>query len=70
MISAGVVRREPYRETGQREHHEYRLTDKGRDLVPVVVALMQWGDRWEADPEGPPSLDRALAPGRHVRPSA
>jgi hypothetical protein len=47
------MQRVPYREPGQRERHEYRLTDKGLDLLPAVVALMQWGDRWEADPDGP-----------------
>jgi DNA-binding HxlR family transcriptional regulator len=28
------------------DRHIYVLTDKGRDLLPVLVALMQWGDRW------------------------
>ncbi len=32
----------------------YRLTDKGRDLFPIVIALMQWGDRHAPAPEGPP----------------
>lgn len=54
LTEAGVMERVPYREPGQRERHEYRLTEKGRDLLPAVVALMQWGDRWEADPDGPP----------------
>ena len=40
-------------ETNERE--EYRLTEKGLDLYPVIVALMQWGDRWSAS-EGPPLL--------------
>lgn len=31
----------------------YRLTAKGFDLAPVVVALTAWGDRWDA-PDGPP----------------
>jgi DNA-binding HxlR family transcriptional regulator len=56
LVDAGVMRRVPYREQGHRERHEYRLTDKGLDLLPAVVALMQWGDRWEADPAGPPVL--------------
>jgi DNA-binding HxlR family transcriptional regulator len=34
-------------------HHDYLLTDKGRDLQPVIVALTHWGDRWAA-PDGPP----------------
>ena len=33
--------------------HDYRLTDKGRDLWAVLTALREWGDRWEAD-DGPP----------------
>ena len=54
LVDAGVMHRVPYQETGQRERHEYRLTDKGLDLLPAVVALMRWGDRWEADAAGPP----------------
>ncbi|MHB1326579.1 MAG: winged helix-turn-helix transcriptional regulator [Gemmatimonadales bacterium] len=34
---------------------EYRLTDKGLDLKPVIVALTEWGDRWAA-PDGPPII--------------
>ncbi len=33
--------------------HDYRLTDKGRDLWPVLTAMRQWGDRYVA-PSGPP----------------
>ena len=40
---------------GQRTRQRYRLTDKGADLLPVLVALMQWGDRW---------LDERRRPGR------
>jgi len=54
LVEGGVLQRLPYREPGQRERHEYHLTDKGLDLLPAVIALMQWGDRWEADPDGPP----------------
>ena len=35
---------------------QYRLTEKGRDLYPVTLALMKWGDRWLADESGPPLL--------------
>jgi hypothetical protein len=31
----------------------YRLTDQGAELLPVLVALMQWGDRW-LQPDGAP----------------
>ena len=35
--------------------HEYRLTDKGRDLWHVLTAMRQWGDKWAA-PDGPPLI--------------
>lgn len=54
LVGAGVLERVPYREPGRRERLEYRLSEKGADLQPVLVALMQWGDRHLADPEGPP----------------
>lgn len=53
LLQAGLLRREPYREPGARERHEYRLTDKGLDLYPVLVALMRWGDTYLADAQGP-----------------
>jgi len=54
LTTAELLSRVPYREAGQRERHEYRLTAKGLDLITAVIALMQWGDRWQADPDGPP----------------
>ncbi|MFI6265481.1 winged helix-turn-helix transcriptional regulator [Micromonospora sp. NPDC051006] len=54
LVEQGVLRREPYREPGSRVRHEYRLTDKGLDLWPVLVAVLGWGDRYLADPEGSP----------------
>src|SRR5215469_1863665 len=56
-VAAGLLQREPYQEPGQRTRMAYRLTDKGAELLPVVVALMQWGDRWLA-PDGPPVVLR------------
>ena len=55
LVAQGILRRDPYREPGQRQRHEYRLTDKGIDLYPVFVAMQQWGDRYLADPSGPPT---------------
>jgi DNA-binding HxlR family transcriptional regulator len=54
LVEHDILRREPYREAGQRERHEYRLTPKGLDLYPVLVSIAGWGDRYLADPEGPP----------------
>ena len=53
LVTDGLLEREPYREPGQRTRMAYRLTDKGAELLPVLVALMQWGDRW-LQPDGAP----------------
>ncbi|MFI1652377.1 winged helix-turn-helix transcriptional regulator [Streptomyces avidinii] len=44
LVEAGVLSREPYQERPVR--HEYRLTPRGRGLLPVLVALQDWGDTW------------------------
>ncbi|WP_336923428.1 winged helix-turn-helix transcriptional regulator [Aquipuribacter sp. SD81] len=49
MVDDGLLRRVPYREPGRRAREEYRFTDKGFDLYPVVVALWRWGSRWTGD---------------------
>jgi DNA-binding HxlR family transcriptional regulator len=53
FVDAGIMRRHQYSE--QPELYEYLLTAKGRDLVPALIALTEWGDRWAA-PDGPPIL--------------
>jgi len=54
LVDEGLLSREPYQEPGQRTRSEYRLTPKGRDLYPVLVALLQWGDVHNPGPGGPP----------------
>jgi DNA-binding HxlR family transcriptional regulator len=54
LVEHGVLRRVPYREPGARARDEYRLTPMGFDLYPVLLAVLQWGDRYLADPDGPP----------------
>jgi len=53
LVREGLLRKVPYQEAGQRSRLEYRLTDKAMDLYPVLVALMQWGDKYAAGPAGP-----------------
>lgn len=43
LVEAGILERVPYRDRPVR--HEYRLTARGRELAPVLIALMQWGER-------------------------
>jgi DNA-binding HxlR family transcriptional regulator len=52
LVERGILERRPYRVRPVR--HEYRLTEKGRDLYPVIVSLVRWGDRWMTGREGPP----------------
>ncbi len=51
LVEFGVLTKVPYSEHPLR--HDYRLTDKGRDLWPVLTTMRQWGDRYAA-PAGPP----------------
>jgi DNA-binding HxlR family transcriptional regulator len=51
LVEAGILVKKPYQERPLR--HEYRLTKKGADLWPVLVALLHWGDRYALDGEPP-----------------
>ncbi|HKU36702.1 MAG TPA: helix-turn-helix domain-containing protein [Polyangiales bacterium] len=53
LVEAGVLDPHAYQDSGQRERYEYRLTPKGRELLPVVIAIKQWGETHYADPKGP-----------------
>jgi DNA-binding HxlR family transcriptional regulator len=48
----GVLVRMPYGDSGNR--YEYRLSDKGRDLQPILMAMVAWGDKWGATADHPP----------------
>jgi DNA-binding HxlR family transcriptional regulator len=51
LVEHGVLERVAYQQAPVR--YDYRLTDKGRDLWPVINAIREWGDRWHA-PSGAP----------------
>ncbi len=52
LVARGILDRVPAPDGGRR--FEYRLTGKGRAFFPVLMALMQWGDRWVAGSERVP----------------
>jgi DNA-binding HxlR family transcriptional regulator len=54
LVDEGILERVPYSERPER--FEYQLTRKGRDLVPALVSLGQWGDKYRS--EKPPTLLR------------
>ena len=51
LVDAGIFERTAYKDE-RRTRHEYRLTDKGMDLYPILMALRTWGDKYMA-PDGP-----------------
>ncbi|WP_316783535.1 winged helix-turn-helix transcriptional regulator [Streptomyces sasae] len=53
LASAGILKTVPYQEPGSRSRNEYRLTRKGWDLWPALMALSQWGEAYTLGPEGP-----------------
>lgn len=67
LVAEGLLRKVRYQESGQRSRDEYWLTDKGLDLYPVLVALMEWGDRYASGADGPPVLLRHRDCGEPVR---
>jgi DNA-binding HxlR family transcriptional regulator len=54
LVENGILTKRKYAEHPQR--FEYHLTSKGVDLYPTLVALMQWGDQYLADPPGGPMV--------------
>lgn len=52
LVENEILARAPYQTRPPR--CEYKLTEKGRDLYTVIVALLGWGDRWMSDETGPP----------------
>jgi DNA-binding HxlR family transcriptional regulator len=67
LVEEGILERSEYREPGSRARKEYRLTATGRELMHVMLAVMQWGDRHKADPEGPPVVARHAGCGEELQ---
>ena len=67
LVHEDLLRKVPYQDAGHRTRHEYRLTGKGLDLYPVLVALMEWGDRHALGSAGPQVMLRHRDCGQPVR---
>ncbi len=52
LTDAGILEKRAYQERPVR--YEYRLTQKGKELFPVILTLVHWGDKWMSDEAGPP----------------
>ena len=65
LIEQGVLERRAYSQHPPR--HDYVLTEKGGELVDLLLAMLAWGDRWKAGDKGPPVLIRHLGCGELTR---
>jgi DNA-binding HxlR family transcriptional regulator len=54
LMRSKIMERKPYQQRPRR--YEYGLTDAGRELIPILIALTAWGDRWATPREGIPIL--------------
>jgi DNA-binding HxlR family transcriptional regulator len=52
LVERGVVERHAYQDHPPR--HDYALTASGREIIPILMALTAWGDRWVGPRAGPP----------------
>jgi len=67
LVEAGVFYRIPYQQHPLR--HEYILTGKGRDLFPLLLTMIRWGNRWLAEPDMPALEIRHIACGEKTEPT-
>lgn len=65
LVDEGLLERQAYQQNPPR--FDYVLTAKGRELFPVLAAMMAWGDRWLASSDGPPVLLRHTACGHDAQ---
>ncbi len=65
LVQSGVLTRVPYQTRPTR--YEYHLTEAGRELMPAILALSAWGDKWAAPAEGKPLLLRHKTCGHIFR---
>ena len=59
LVDGGVLRRVAYQHAPER--FEYRLTQQGREVFPILAAMAAWGDRWLVDDEGSPLVLHHIA---------
>lgn len=64
MVSQGLFDRVQYEDKPPR--YEYRLTEKGKDLLPVMLTMMKWGDKW--GPGDPPVTLTHITCGHETQP--
>ncbi|OZC59800.1 hypothetical protein CH267_06860 [Rhodococcus sp. 06-621-2] len=66
LVDEAIFEPVDYQDSGARARKEYHLTDRGRALLPILLALREWGDSYKADPAGPPAINRHVGCGHKV----
>lgn len=65
LVDEGILERRPYQDNPPR--HEYRLTEKGLELYPVIISLVHWGDKHYPTRKGPPIIHTHKTCGHDFR---
>jgi len=65
LAGEGILKKIAYQDNPLR--HEYRLTEKGLELYPVILSLVHWGDKYYDKKKGPPLLHRHKVCGHDFR---
>jgi len=66
LVEAGILDKRVSEDGGP--HKAYRLTEKGIDLYPVLLAVAQWGDKWECEEDGAPVVFQHRQCGKQTSP--
>jgi len=66
LCENGILERVPIKEGAKR--HEYLLTTKGKELMPLLIALTQWGDKWIYGEGNEPIIFRDRGNGQPISP--
>lgn len=66
LVEHEILTKKPYQNNPAR--YEYRLTAKGLELYPVILMLVQWGDKWMAGEDGVPLEYYERESGERIRP--
>lgn len=66
LTEAGVIERVPLQQGGKRQ--AYRFTPKGRDLLPTMLTIMQWSEKWQADSDDRLLMVREKSTGEEIAP--
>lgn len=64
LVDYGVLSKESY----QANRYEYRLTEQGLELYPILITMAKWGDKWMDDGKGVPMLYKHNLCDQHFKP--